>query len=107
MADGITSPGTIPELLLAAASRDPDGVWVRADEGSLTFSGAAAQDCLPRTGIKWAIARTNTGNASAAPTLRRLVMSRRSAFSASSVPVVTVLGSSVMPHLGQLPGWSC
>ena len=43
MADGITSPGTIPELLLAAASRDPDGVWVRADEGSLTFSGAAAR----------------------------------------------------------------
>ena len=43
MADGITSPGTIPELLQVAATRDPDGVWVRADEGSLTFSGAAAR----------------------------------------------------------------
>jgi crotonobetaine/carnitine-CoA ligase len=43
MADGIASSRTIPELLLAAASRDPDGVWVRADEGSLTFSAAAAR----------------------------------------------------------------
>jgi len=43
MADGIASSRTIPELLLAAASRDPDGVWVRADGGSLTFSAAAAR----------------------------------------------------------------
>jgi len=43
MADGIASPRTIPELLLAAASRDPGGVWVRSDEGTLTFSAAAAQ----------------------------------------------------------------
>jgi crotonobetaine/carnitine-CoA ligase len=34
---------TIPDLLLAAADRDPDGVWLRTDEGSLTFAGAAAQ----------------------------------------------------------------
>src|SRR5260370_6879822 len=42
MADGIASSRTIPELLLAAASRDRDGVWVRADGGALTFSAAAA-----------------------------------------------------------------
>jgi crotonobetaine/carnitine-CoA ligase len=41
MADGIAPSRTIPEMLLTAASRDPDGVWVRADEGSLTFSAAA------------------------------------------------------------------
>ena len=43
MADGIAPSRTIPEVLLTAASRDPDGVWVRADEGSLTFSAAAAR----------------------------------------------------------------
>ena len=43
MADGIVPSRTIPEVLLTAASRDPDGVWVRADEGSLTFSAAAAR----------------------------------------------------------------
>ena len=43
MADGIAPSRTIPEMLLTAASRDPDGVWVRADEGSLTFSAAAAR----------------------------------------------------------------
>jgi carnitine-CoA ligase len=43
MADGIPLSRTIPELLLAAASRDPDGAWIRADEGSLTFSAAAEQ----------------------------------------------------------------
>ena len=34
--------GTIGWLLGQAASRDPDGAWLRADDGSLTFSGAAA-----------------------------------------------------------------
>jgi crotonobetaine/carnitine-CoA ligase len=34
--------GTIPRLLDAAAKRDPDGVWLRHDDGSLTFAGAAA-----------------------------------------------------------------
>ena len=43
MTDGIVPSRTIPEVLLTAASRDPDGVWVRADEGSLTFSAAAAR----------------------------------------------------------------
>ncbi len=32
--------GTIPRLLDAAARRDPDGVWLRHDGGSLTFAGA-------------------------------------------------------------------
>ena len=43
MAAGAASSRTIPELLLAAASREPGRVWVRADDGSLTFSAAAAR----------------------------------------------------------------
>jgi len=34
--------GTIPYLLSQAASRDPDGTWLRADDATLTFSGAVA-----------------------------------------------------------------
>ena len=34
---------TIPALLLAAAERDPDGVWLRTDDGTSTFAGAAGQ----------------------------------------------------------------
>jgi crotonobetaine/carnitine-CoA ligase len=34
---------TIPGLLLAAAQRDPDKVWLRTDEGTLTFAGAVSQ----------------------------------------------------------------
>jgi crotonobetaine/carnitine-CoA ligase len=34
---------TIPEVLTDAARRDPDGIWVRADDGSMTFAAAAAQ----------------------------------------------------------------
>jgi carnitine-CoA ligase len=34
--------GTIPRLLLAAAERDPDGIWLRSDQGTLTFGGAVA-----------------------------------------------------------------
>jgi carnitine-CoA ligase len=35
--------GTIPRLLAAAAARDPGGVWLRTDETTLTFAGAAAR----------------------------------------------------------------
>jgi carnitine-CoA ligase len=34
--------GTIPRLLAAAAGRNPDGTWLRSDDGSLTFGGAIA-----------------------------------------------------------------
>lgn len=34
-------PDTIPGLLVAAADRDPEGVWLRTDDGQLTFAGAA------------------------------------------------------------------
>jgi crotonobetaine/carnitine-CoA ligase len=34
-------PDTIPELLTAAAGRAPDGVWLRTDDGTQTFGGAA------------------------------------------------------------------
>ena len=33
--------GTIPRLLAAAADRDSGGIWLRSDEGALTFAGAA------------------------------------------------------------------
>ena len=36
-------PDTIPGLLAAAARRDPDGVWLRTDDGTLSFGGAAGQ----------------------------------------------------------------
>ena len=36
-------PDTIPGLLVAAADRDAEGSWVRADEGSLSFAGAVGQ----------------------------------------------------------------
>ena len=35
--------GTIPRLLADAAARDPDGVWLRTDETTLTFGEAAAR----------------------------------------------------------------
>ena len=34
---------TIPELLTAAADRDPEGTWLRTDEGTLTFAAAVGQ----------------------------------------------------------------
>ncbi len=34
---------TIPEVLADAAARDPDGIWVRTDEGTLSFAGALNQ----------------------------------------------------------------
>ena len=34
---------TIPEVLTDAARREPDGTWVRTDDGSMTFGAAAAQ----------------------------------------------------------------
>ncbi len=35
--------GTIPRLLARAAHRDPDGIWIRTDEQTLTFGAAAGQ----------------------------------------------------------------
>jgi crotonobetaine/carnitine-CoA ligase len=34
---------TIPEVLRDAAARDPDGVWLRTDEGELSFGGALSR----------------------------------------------------------------
>jgi len=36
-------PDTIAGLLTAAAQHDPDGVWLRTDDGTLTFAAAAAR----------------------------------------------------------------
>jgi len=49
--------GTIPRLLVAAAERDGNGVWVRSDHGSLTFAGAVAAvgltaDALHAAGVR-------------------------------------------------------
>jgi crotonobetaine/carnitine-CoA ligase len=43
MTEGDARYRTIPQLLADAARRDPDGIWVRTDEGTLSFGGAAAQ----------------------------------------------------------------
>src|SRR6266566_4799662 len=43
MADGIAPYRTIPEVLSDAARRDRDGIWIRSDEGSVSFGGALAQ----------------------------------------------------------------
>src|SRR5215472_130826 len=39
----ITAFRTIPQVLTDAARRDPDGIWIRTDEGTMTFGAAAAQ----------------------------------------------------------------
>ena len=40
---GTVPSRTIPQVLADAAARDPDGVWVRSDEGTLSFAGALNQ----------------------------------------------------------------
>jgi carnitine-CoA ligase len=46
-------PGrTIPQVLADAAARDPDGVWVRSDEGTLSFAGALAQVAAAARGLR-------------------------------------------------------
>ena len=44
--------GTIPRLLVAAAERDGDGVWVRGDHGTLTFAGAVAAAGLTAAALR-------------------------------------------------------
>jgi crotonobetaine/carnitine-CoA ligase len=44
--------GTIPRLLFAAASRDGDRIWLRADAGSLTFGGAVAAVSLTAEALR-------------------------------------------------------
>ena len=43
---------TIPGVLSDAAHRDPGGTWLRTDEGSLTFGGAAAQVALTARALR-------------------------------------------------------
>jgi crotonobetaine/carnitine-CoA ligase len=38
-----SAPATIPELIVTAVERAPDDTWVRTDEGTLSFAGAAGQ----------------------------------------------------------------
>ena len=44
---------TIPALLLRAAERDPDGVWLRTDDGQLTFAGAVGCQVARVAGAAW------------------------------------------------------
>src|SRR5215813_5577794 len=43
VADGTAPYRTIPQVLSEAARRDRDGIWIRSDEGSISFGGALAQ----------------------------------------------------------------
>src|SRR5512140_878625 len=43
MADGAAPYRTIPEVLSEATRRDRDGIWIRSDEGAVSFGGALAQ----------------------------------------------------------------
>jgi carnitine-CoA ligase len=52
--------GTIPRLLAAAADRDSDGIWLRSDEGALTFAGAAG--AVGRTAAALQVAGARTGD---------------------------------------------
>ena len=40
---GAAAGRTIPQVLADAAARDPDGIWVRSDDGTLSFAGALRQ----------------------------------------------------------------
>ena len=40
---GTVASRTIPQVLADAAARDPDGIWVRTDDGTLSFAGALRQ----------------------------------------------------------------
>ncbi len=42
---------TIPQVLADAAHRNPGGTWVRTDEGSMTFSGAAGHTALTASAL--------------------------------------------------------
>jgi carnitine-CoA ligase len=46
------SAGTIPRLLVAAADRDSDGIWLRTDGGTLTFAGAVAAVSLTAEALR-------------------------------------------------------
>jgi crotonobetaine/carnitine-CoA ligase len=52
--------GTIPRLLAAAADRDSGGIWLRSDEGTLTFAGAVA--AVGRTAAALAAAGARKGD---------------------------------------------
>src|SRR5580704_19697954 len=43
---------TIPQVLADAAARDPDGIWIRSDEGTLSFAGALGQVTTAARGLR-------------------------------------------------------
>ena len=46
VAESTGAPPTIPGVLADAAERDPDGIWLRTDDGWLTFGSAAGRVAL-------------------------------------------------------------
>jgi len=52
MANGIAPSRTIPELLSDAARRDGDGIWIRGDEGEMSFGAALAQTALTAQALR-------------------------------------------------------
>jgi hypothetical protein len=70
-------------------------------------TGVARTSCSQITageGACHSIAIARSGNESARPTQNRRVMSASSGLPSSAAPGVS--GSSAMPQIGQLPGWS-
>ena len=43
---------TIPQVLADAAARDPDGIWVRSDAGTLSFAAALGQVAAAAAGLR-------------------------------------------------------
>ncbi len=48
---GAVASRTIPQVLADAAARDPDGIWVRTDDGTLSFAGAMRQVAAAAGGL--------------------------------------------------------
>ncbi len=53
-AAGSAPSRTIPQVLGDAAARDPDGTWIRTDEGTLSFAGALRQVAGAALGLRGA-----------------------------------------------------
>ena len=51
---GPAASRTIPQVLVDAAARDPDGIWIRTDEGTLSFAGALRQVAGAARGLRGA-----------------------------------------------------
>src|SRR6266702_4251906 len=105
---------TIPEVLTGAARRDPDGVWIRTDEGTMTF-GAATVLVTARTtapyllcwlALAWSGAVTVSANPRSAPAelagLARQTAPRAIITDAGLMPLIHEAGLTGLPPRGVL-----